>query len=122
MTKKLLTKDEMVPGAVADGGTMAELYTGSWRTFAPLTDYERCVHCLTCWVLCPDSAIVVKDGKKLGTDFQYCKGCGICATECPADAIQMKLESELTAQDRKSQQPQPRPDVKRKKGGEKSGQ
>ena len=92
MSKKLLTKDEMAPGAVAVGGTMGELYTGSWRTFAPVTDFEKCTHCLLCWIFCPDSAIAVKDGKKLGTDYQYCKGCGICATECPKAAIQMVPE------------------------------
>ncbi len=110
MSKKLLNKDEMVPGAVALGGTMAELYTGSWRIYAPVTDFQKCVHCLTCWSLCPDSAVVVRDGKKLGTDYQYCKGCGICATECPVDCIEMKLETDLTEQERKGEEPQERPD------------
>jgi pyruvate ferredoxin oxidoreductase delta subunit len=108
MGKRLLTKGEMVPGAVAEGGSMAELYTGSWRTYAPVTDFDKCTNCLLCWIFCPDSAIVVKDGKKLGTDSQYCKGCGICATECPADAIQMKLESEMTEQEKRDEQPRPR--------------
>ena len=114
MSKKLLKKDEMAPGAVGEAGTMSELYTGSWRTYAPLTDYEKCTHCLMCWIFCPDSAIAVKDGKKLGTDYQYCKGCGICATECPADAITMKFNNEVTEQEKKAEQPQDRPDKKSK--------
>ena len=106
--KELMTKDEMVPGAVGKGGTMANLYTGSWRTYAPLTDYAKCTNCLMCWVFCPDSAVAVKDGKKLGTDYQHCKGCGICATECPAECITMKLGSEVTEEERKREQPQER--------------
>jgi len=93
--KELLSKSEMKPGTVALGGTMADLYTGSWRTYMPITDLEKCTHCMICWIMCPDGAVVVKDGKKLGTDLQYCKGCGICATECPADAIEMRLESDV---------------------------
>ena len=93
--KELLSKSEMKPGAVAQGGTMAGLRTGSWRTYMPITDFDKCTHCMICWILCPDSAVVVKDGKKLGTNLQYCKGCGICATECPAEAIEMKLESDV---------------------------
>jgi len=108
MSKKLLNKDEMEPGAVSEAGTMAALYTGSWRTYAPLTDYEKCTHCLICWAFCPDSAVVVKDGKKLGTDYQYCKGCGICSAVCPAEAIRMKLDGELTEQERNSEKPQDR--------------
>ena len=114
MSKKLLKKDEMAQGPVGEAGTMSKLYTGSWRTFAPVTDFEKCTHCLLCWIFCPDSAIVVTDGKKLGTDYQYCKGCGICAVECPVDAIEMKLESEMAEQEKKAEQPQERPDTKAK--------
>jgi len=98
---ELMKKGEMRPGTIAEGGTMARLHTGSWRTFCPVTDFDKCTHCLICWILCPDSAIQVKDGKKLGTDMQYCKGCGICATECPVDAIAMKRESDIAPDERK---------------------
>ena len=106
--KKLMNKDEMVPGAVSEAGSMEKLYTGSWRTYAPITDFDACTHCHMCWIFCPDSAIVVEDGKKLGTDYQYCKGCGICATECPVNCIEMKLDSEVTDEEREGEQPQPR--------------
>jgi pyruvate ferredoxin oxidoreductase delta subunit len=42
-----------------------------------------------CWISCPDSAIIVKDGEMKGFDLDYCKGCGICATQCPVNAIEM---------------------------------
>jgi len=80
---------------------MENLETGSWRTYVPITDYDKCTHCLICWVMCPDSAVIVEAGKKTGTALQHCKGCGICATECPVDAIEMKLESELGPDQRK---------------------
>jgi pyruvate ferredoxin oxidoreductase delta subunit len=91
----LLSKNEMKIGAVAEGGTMAQLNTGTWRTYCPVTDLEKCIHCMMCWIACPDSAILVKEGKKVGTDMQYCKGCGVCATECPVDCIAMVLESDI---------------------------
>jgi len=103
-----MSKDEMVPGAVVPGGSMGALHTGSWRTYAPKTDFQKCTHCLICWLYCPDSAVVVKDGKKLGTNYQYCKGCGICATECPAEAITMPLESEMSEQEKQDEQPRER--------------
>jgi len=98
---ELMNKDEMKAGAIAEGGTMAKLYTGSWRTYCPVTDFEKCTHCMMCWICCPDSSILVKGGKKLGTDMQYCKGCGICGAVCPTEAIAMKLESEMGPDERK---------------------
>ena len=91
----LMKKDELKPGAIAEAGSMGKLFTGSWRTYVPMTDLDKCIHCMMCWVFCPDSAVLTKDGKKVGTDMQICKGCGICANECPKDAIEMVLESEV---------------------------
>ncbi len=108
MSKKLMTKSEMMPGTVTEAGSAAALNTGAWRTYAPLTDFEKCTDCMICWVYCPDSAIAVKERKKLGTDFQYCKGCGICAVECPVDCIEMKLDSDVTEAEMESEKPQPR--------------
>jgi len=92
---ELMKKDEMKPGGIAKAGAMSKLNTGSWRTYVPMTDLEKCTHCMICWAVCPDSAVMVEDGKKVGTNLQHCKGCGICATECPVDAIVMKLESDV---------------------------
>lgn len=64
-----------------------------YRTFAPRFDHEECVHCLFCFVYCPEGAIS-KDGDKLTVDMDYCKGCGICAHECPRKCIEMVKEAE----------------------------
>jgi len=70
-------------GVIAEPGTSAEYETGAWRTHYPLIDLQKCTHCLLCWVMCPDTAVRVKEGKVIGFDLRHCKGCGICATECP---------------------------------------
>ncbi len=69
----------------------AEYKTGSWRSFKPVIDQEKCVKCLTCWVYCPDVAIIWT-GEEVQVNYDYCKGCGICAKECPYNAIQMVKE------------------------------
>jgi 2-oxoacid:acceptor oxidoreductase delta subunit (pyruvate/2-ketoisovalerate family) len=82
-------------GAIMEAGSSQEVNTGTWRTFVPVRDMQKCIHCLRCWIMCPDSAILARDGKIVGTDLMHCKGCGICAAECPVDAIDMKLEAEM---------------------------
>jgi pyruvate ferredoxin oxidoreductase delta subunit len=97
----LKNKDEMTPGGIAEAGAMTKVHTGSWRTYVPIMDWDKCIHCMLCWIVCPDSAIETKDGKKTGTDLYHCKGCGVCATECPKDAITMRLESEVVEEEQK---------------------
>ena len=62
--------------------------TGSWRTFKPVIDQEKCNVCLICWSFCPDG-VITKTSGGLGVDYDYCKGCGICSEECPLGAIEM---------------------------------
>ena len=95
--KKLNWREMPIGGIITEAGNSDKYETGSWRTFRPVHVPERCIHCLKCWILCPDSAIIVKDGKVVGFDYAHCKGCGICAKECPpkCHAIEMKLESEF---------------------------
>lgn len=73
--------------------------TGSWRSQRPVLQAERCIHCMFCWVFCPDSAILVKNGRVVGVDYDHCKGCGICAHECPVrpTAIPMVREGDHVA-------------------------
>ena len=72
------------PGMVIlEPGSALKFKTGSWRAFKPRWIEENCIHCLFCWIYCPDNAVKVMDGKMDGFDYDYCKGCGICATECP---------------------------------------
>jgi pyruvate ferredoxin oxidoreductase delta subunit len=89
------TADEFPPGAVCpEAGNSALYYVGGWRSFKPAWDEEACTHCMLCWMHCPDSSIVVKDGKMTGIDYDHCKGCGICAIECRFKALEMVPESE----------------------------
>ena len=79
---------ELPEGGIIDTPGNAQDYkTGDWRTFIPVFVEENCIHCLFCWIWCPDSAIQVEhvDGKPkvVGVDLEHCKGCGICAHECP---------------------------------------
>jgi len=69
-------------GHVLEAGNSQYYDTGSWSTFKPVLK-DNCIHCFLCWVMCPDSAILVDDGKIVGFDLLHCKGCGICAEVCP---------------------------------------
>lgn len=85
---------ELPIGLALDAGTSKEFETGDWRSEKPIWDPEKCTHCLICWVYCPDSSIIVKDGKVQGIDYKYCKGCGICAEECPPKIQAIKMVRE----------------------------
>lgn len=75
---------ELAHGDILEAGTAAEFETGNWRSEKPVRDMTKCISCLICWINCPDSAIILKDGKMTEEfDLKYCKGCGICAKVCP---------------------------------------
>ena len=86
-------KEIPIGGLIVEAGNSAEYETGGWRSSRPVVDMEKCVHCMICWVYCPDGAIMVKDEKLIGIDLDHCKGCGICARECPREAITMVEEA-----------------------------
>ena len=88
-------KEVPIAGNIMTPGNSAEYNTGSWRSYRPILDKEKCINCLKCWILCPDSALIVKDEKLEEVDYGHCKGCGICAKECPVKAFEMKIELEL---------------------------
>ncbi|NQT87452.1 4Fe-4S binding protein [bacterium] len=87
-------KNMPVGGIIPEAGNSHGYKTGSWRTFKPVWDAEKCIHCCTCWIFCPDSAVIAEKGKVQGIDYDHCKGCGICARECPdkVKAISMILD------------------------------
>lgn len=87
-------KDIPIGGMIVEAGNAVEYKTGSWRTFKPVHNMDTCIHCLFCWVYCPDEAVIVEDGKFKEFDYSLCKGCGLCAAVCPekANAIEMVLE------------------------------
>ena len=92
MAKEKGWKDIPRAGMILEPGNAREYETGSWRTFKPILDKNKCINCMFCWIYCPESAIIVKDEKMLGFDLNHCKGCGICAKECPKKAIEMVKE------------------------------
>ncbi len=86
---------ELPAGCLIDeAATSLRFKTGDWRSMRPVWNSEKCIHCLLCWISCPDSAIKVENEKITGIDYNYCKGCGICASICPpkASAIEMIRE------------------------------
>ena len=91
-------KEDLTQFIVKPGSTVINK-TGSWRTFLPVFDHDKCINCGKCEMTCPDGCIFeVKNQKNAKgknfreVDLDYCKGCGICAEECPVKAITMELE------------------------------
>ena len=84
-----------IGGLILEAGNAETYKTGDWRSMRPIINLEKCIHCLTCWINCPDSAIIVEDEKMVGFDYDHCKGCGICAYECPVKCIEMKPEADF---------------------------
>ncbi len=84
-------------GVILEAGNSITYDTGSWKTYRPIHDPEKCTNCLFCWIACPDSAIYVEDGKFGGFDYEHCKGCGLCAAICPpkVKAIEMVLDTNV---------------------------
>jgi len=86
-------KDVVIGCDIATPGNSVEFNTGNWRTTGrPYTDYEKCVKCNICWIMCPDMAYDENPEGFYEWNSQYCKGCGICAEECPTNAIEMREE------------------------------
>lgn len=86
-----VTWKEMEEGAMVLGpGTSRYFNTGEWTSVKPVFKADKCVHCLMCVPVCPDSSIPVRDMKRLEFDYDHCKGCGICAVNCPFGAIEME--------------------------------
>ena len=79
-----------IGATVKEPGSSRKNKTGSWRTFKPILDEDKCIDCENCFLFCPEGCV----SKKHEIDYDYCKGCGICARECPEEAITMKEEEE----------------------------
>ena len=79
----------------AKAGSSKENQTGSWRTFKPVVNEDKCIGCQKCVHVCPVNAMRMKktnNGLKSKVDYDYCKGCSACASECPVKAIIMKRD------------------------------
>lgn len=79
---------ESIGAAVKEPGSTKNNKTGSWRTFKPINDKDKCISCGICYYFCPEGCI----STDIVIDYDYCKGCGICAEECPVKAINMERE------------------------------
>lgn len=86
---------EIKIGGMTEPGSSAEFKTGSWKSFRPITNMEKCIHCMQCVIFCPEDCIPRDNEKRKETDLDYCKGCGICAKICPVKCIEMKEEGEF---------------------------
>lgn len=86
-------KELPIRGLILEAGNSVNYNTGAWRSLRPIIDFDKCTHCMLCWVFCPDISIRVTNSQVVGIDLRYCKGCGICATECPRLAITMIEEA-----------------------------
>ncbi len=78
-------KELPIGGIILEAGNSHTYETGSWRSLKPVFHQENCTNCLFCWVYCPDSSVIVKDGNFEAFDYDHCKGCGVCAKECPVN-------------------------------------
>ena len=90
------------PAGITEPGTAEELKTGDWRSQRPVHIPEKCIHCLQCFIFCPDCAVKTEDGKFKEFDYYHCKGCGICAAICPVKAIKMVDESKAVEEEKKN--------------------
>jgi pyruvate ferredoxin oxidoreductase delta subunit len=64
----------------------------AWRSKRPVLRAAACVGCLQCYLMCPDAAIRVHEGRLIW-ELLLCKGCGLCARECKHGAIVMEQEA-----------------------------
>lgn len=88
-------KEIPIGGLITEAGNAHSYKTGDWRSQRPILNKEKCINCMTCFIFCPDSAIIVDNDKVQGYDYDHCKGCGICANECPVKCIEMKPEADF---------------------------
>ena len=89
------TPDEIPVGfAALEAGNSVQYITGGWRSMRPVWNQDACTSCMLCWIACPDSSILVKDGAMVGIDFDHCKGCGVGVKECRFNALEFVTEAE----------------------------
>ncbi len=98
----LKKSSELVEGGIiTEAGNSALFKTGDWREQRPEWTRENCIHCLFCWIYCPDMSITLTKAENgryrmAGVLYDYCKGCGICAFHCTGKkgvkALVMKRE------------------------------
>lgn len=60
-------------------------------------DKEKCIHCGSCYSLCPTGAITISEDFSVVFNKEKCIGssCGLCADACPMRAIILTREPNL---------------------------
>ena len=81
-------------GVVQDAGNSVEYLGGAWSPVKLAWYEDICIDCLLCWPVCPDDAILAKDGKMAGVDLEHCKDCGICIEACPTKPKSLEFVNE----------------------------
>jgi 2-oxoacid:acceptor oxidoreductase gamma subunit (pyruvate/2-ketoisovalerate family)/2-oxoacid:acceptor oxidoreductase delta subunit (pyruvate/2-ketoisovalerate family) len=87
----IATRAESKSEGLIGPGSFTDNKTGTWRTFMPELDQEKCNMCLICWFYCPEGCMERED-EKLNIIYDYCKGCGVCEEVCPKEAIKMERD------------------------------
>lgn len=93
MSLTLPSKNKKLPGwrsmpwggLALQPGNSVDYDTGSWEDRVLVFHDHICIHCMQCWIVCPDSTILAKDGKIIGVDLGHCKDCGLCVEACPTE-------------------------------------
>jgi heterodisulfide reductase subunit A len=63
----------------------------------PAINENKCARCLTCYRVCPHSAVIIKNNYRPVIVPDACFGCGICVSHCPAEAIAAVGESDFVS-------------------------
>lgn len=90
------------------GGMIPEAGNTAWNDLStsrtgwiPVLDDDKCIHCGSCDLVCPDLCLVWGDGPEggkfermlMGIDYRYCKGCLRCVESCPSGALTKETET-----------------------------
>lgn len=86
---------------MAPGSTFWNDLSMSRVGWMPVLEADKCVHCGTCDLVCPDLCLVWGDGEPgdtyerllKGVDYRYCKGCLRCVESCPTGALVKTAET-----------------------------
>ena len=98
------------------GGVIPEAGNTAWNDLSmsrtgwiPMLDHDKCIHCGSCDLVCPDLCLVWGDGaagskferQLMGIDYRYCKGCLRCVESCPSGALTKEAETPGLANERR---------------------
>lgn len=90
------------------GGVIHQAGNTAWNDLSlsrtgwiPMLDHDKCIHCGSCDLVCPDLCLVWGDGAEgskferelMGIDYRYCKGCLRCVESCPSGALTRVAET-----------------------------